>query len=621
VTYGTDDTTSIQNTIAAAGAAGGGNVFLPAGLYFVQTTATAGGLTWVLYNIYDNVTISGVGPSSIIRTTRAAELIYFTGAGKPGGIANWSTYLWQYTPFHQTAGLYPLAKQANTDLYPMSGTFARGAYTITLDSAPHAANFAPGDWIDIRTGEVLPSTTANADRELNQVLSVSSATITLRWPLAKGYQQEYWPGPATITHTDGVTTNASTTFTSAAGGFSASNTGQTISIAGAGVAGAALITTVTYVNATTLTLATAAGATTATASYTLGSAPVFLGSYPLLATNTTNTTGDPAPFGVQKVTSSVLQNFTVQDIQLQATSPTSPNGNALTGNCCYNLLVRNVHMVCTNSGVSIGADRASRYIGNTIYITNSYLTNGSYFISTSDGSVDILVADNTCEAPSSQGYMHVHEGSSQVRVVNSRFSAGVPSQDGDICSVRARAYDVRVIGNTFSGSGNQVAVYVDSTCTGGGFIAYNDITTPAPAAIEVDALGWHLGPNEVHGAAVNLVATDGAPLVIPGIVNGYSFVGKHATSVQTVTNGSAITLTNPIPRCISLTCSGAVTGVTISEPASIAVGTELLLINEAPSPSPGDTRPTTAMMESLRVGSSSCTTTSRVPSTSSMRGL
>lgn len=60
---------------------------------------------------------------------------------------------------------------------------------------------------------------------------------------------------------DGAVSSGSTSFTSAAGGFTTSDTGKTISIAGADVAGAALITTVTYVNATTLTLAVAASTT------------------------------------------------------------------------------------------------------------------------------------------------------------------------------------------------------------------------------------------------------------------------------------------------------------------------------------------------------------------------
>jgi hypothetical protein len=57
--------------------------------------------------------------------------------------------------------------------------------------------------------------------------------------------------------TDGVT-NGTTTFTSASGAFTTATTGRTLVCDVCGTAGAPLITTVTFVNATTLTLATAA---------------------------------------------------------------------------------------------------------------------------------------------------------------------------------------------------------------------------------------------------------------------------------------------------------------------------------------------------------------------------
>lgn len=501
----TDDTAAVAAAIAAAAAYGGGDVFFPYGTCLCTTTTTAGGLTWILGIAADNIRLRGVGPGSILKTTQAAELIYVTGAGKPAGILNWPTYLWQYTPFTQSGGVYPTATQAHSNLLPMSGVQAQGSYTITLTSSLNAATFAAGDWIDIRSGEILPSTTANADRELNQVISVSGAVITLRWPLAKAYAQEFWPATA----------------------------------------------------------------------------PVFLGAYAGSFTSTSNT-GDPAPFGVQKVTSSVLKSFAVTDMQLQALSPSSPNGNAISGNCCYGMHIERVTIAGTNSGVSFGADRATRYLNNNVYIQNSYLTNGCYFFSTSDGSVDVLVSGNSCDAPSSQGYMHVHEGSSNVRVLHNRFSAGNVAATGNICSVRGRANSISIVNNQFSGSGTQAALYVDPQCSGGGVIAHNDVIAPnASAAIEVDAAGWIVGPNTTHGGVINLVAADGSLAYYAGSFKAANFVGTRDGTVHTVTTGSTLTLPLPLPSQVSLTCAGAVTGFHLAvSGGSPQVGQRLTLINE-----------------------------------------
>ena len=69
--------------------------------------------------------------------------------------------------------------------------------------------------------------------------------------------------------TDGVT-NGTTTFTSASGSFTAAQTGQRIVINGAGVAGAPLETTITFVNSTTLTLGVAATSTASGQTWNLG---------------------------------------------------------------------------------------------------------------------------------------------------------------------------------------------------------------------------------------------------------------------------------------------------------------------------------------------------------------
>lgn len=74
----------------------------------------------------------------------------------------------------------------------------------------------------------------------------------------------------TRTVADGVATASSTTFTSATAAFVPQDAGQSISVTGAGAAGAVLNTTIaSYTNATTVVLAAAAGTTVSNASTTI----------------------------------------------------------------------------------------------------------------------------------------------------------------------------------------------------------------------------------------------------------------------------------------------------------------------------------------------------------------
>lgn len=78
---------------------------------------------------------------------------------------------------------------------PMTGTYARGGYSITLATASDAAGYAAGDWILIRTGQTLTTGTDNPIGEYNIVDAADAGTgvITLKLPLKNDYQQEQYP--------------------------------------------------------------------------------------------------------------------------------------------------------------------------------------------------------------------------------------------------------------------------------------------------------------------------------------------------------------------------------------------------------------------------------------------
>lgn len=186
----TDDVAAIQATIDAAAAAGGGTVFFPEGTYKLTASTTAGGQTWHLSIVKDNVWLDCAPGARLVSTVNAAAL-FITGQGKPAGVATYYSY-------DMLAATY---KQLNSA--------AAGAMSVTTTTAGDAATFAAGDFVYIRTGQLLAARTTEPDAEINQVVSVNAGTgvVKLRWPLAKPYAQEYFVSGTTGLTSTSVTAN------------------------------------------------------------------------------------------------------------------------------------------------------------------------------------------------------------------------------------------------------------------------------------------------------------------------------------------------------------------------------------------------------------------------------
>lgn len=200
----TDEVTAIQgainDAISAALAAGDGvkrEVHLPAGRYRLTSTTTSAGITHHLYIDGDYVRFTGPG---VLYSTVSAYMFLITGGAKPAGVSTWTSY--RYAKSGGTG--------TSATLYDLSGSYSQGDTSLTLATASEAGNFTAGDYIFIRTGQVL-STSAEGepDSEINQVLSADAGTgvITLKWPLAKAYAQEYYISGTTGLTSTSVTAN------------------------------------------------------------------------------------------------------------------------------------------------------------------------------------------------------------------------------------------------------------------------------------------------------------------------------------------------------------------------------------------------------------------------------
>lgn len=182
----TDDTAAIQAAIDAAGAAGGGVVYFPPtdDYYRLATTKSVGGITWHLDLDHSNLILQGAGARSLLRTdTASAAIALIWGADA----TTWSS-----------------TRIPNATVYTMTAA-TKGDTSVTLASASDADNFTVGDYVQIRTGQTLSTSTLQPDAELNQVVAIVGAVLTMRWPLAKSYAQEYF-----ISGTEGLTSTSVT---------------------------------------------------------------------------------------------------------------------------------------------------------------------------------------------------------------------------------------------------------------------------------------------------------------------------------------------------------------------------------------------------------------------------
>src|SRR3990167_1360923 len=153
-----DDTAEIDAVFAAISS--GTTVLFPAGTYIYNKGV---GTTGISLLGKDNITVIGYGAE--IRNT---------------GIS----HTFQYYP-----GEFP-----DLTYYTMTGNYAIGSVSVTLTTAADAGNFAPGDYIWIRTRQTItPSGTRRQPvAEINKIVTADAGTgvLTFLWPLAKPYTKD-----------------------------------------------------------------------------------------------------------------------------------------------------------------------------------------------------------------------------------------------------------------------------------------------------------------------------------------------------------------------------------------------------------------------------------------------
>jgi hypothetical protein len=199
----TDDRASVQLALDAIYAAGGGTLYFPDGDYLIGLRDTIPGgdpnfyisFSGVHLFVYgSNVTITGSPNARIlIREGHANSTCLFYGIGglrtpetveTLTDIPTWTSEVyWFNTAFAN----YPIYEIDPAD---------EGDGSIVLTDPADTANFSVGNGICIRSGQTLGTAgEAQPDGETNQITAIDVVTgeMTLLFPLAKGYVQEYFP--------------------------------------------------------------------------------------------------------------------------------------------------------------------------------------------------------------------------------------------------------------------------------------------------------------------------------------------------------------------------------------------------------------------------------------------
>lgn len=352
----TDDRAAIQSAIDAA--VGGGIVYFPkpSAYYKLEATSNFSGLATHLRVYGSNISLIGQG-SSTIRSDVAAAMVRFGPSNN-----------------------FALQGLIAYDIEPA----ARYEHTITLATEADATNFAVNDFVYIRTGQTLSSGINQPDAEINQIVVIDGAELTMRWPLCKAYAQEYF------------------------------------------ISGAAGLTSVAE-------------------------------------------TGNPAILGVANATSTVSRNVEIAGINWVSTG-----GNSVFNNgCMVGYKFHHNSGSCAGIFQSIGSFRDGVIEHNSVTITD---TNPSalWAFSADTGCSNISISWNDVVSRS-VAMLHVHEGSSQVRIQGNSLHSTQKDADTNSISIRGRGYDISILDNLIINSGRAYGIYVDDTCTGGGIIAGNTV--------------------------------------------------------------------------------------------------------------------------------------------------
>ena len=177
--------------------------------------------------------------------------------------------------------------------------------------------------------------------------------------------------------------------------------------------------------------------------------------------------GRPAPFGVGVVTDRTLQGIALRGLRFEsATSDYAVIGAGVVG-----LVIEDC-----SADVRMGFHSMGHTRDLTIRRCRLHINNRDdawvWWISTATGTSDVVIADNVCTAACS-AFLHLHEGSARVQVLNNVFITQPSQADRPAISVRSRGYGLTIRGNSIVNAGNTAMLFVGPEVETEGMLAGN----------------------------------------------------------------------------------------------------------------------------------------------------
>jgi hypothetical protein len=215
--------------------------------------------------------------------------------------------------------------------------------------------------------------------------------------------------------------------------------------------------------------------------------------------------GNPTPLAVVNATAIVLHDIKILGLTFRTTA--AAGRSSIESRQIVGYEIAGCRFEYTGS-MNLGTYRNGHIHDNEFDIAQTSGATGNWWASTDTGSSDIIIERNKFTA-SAAANLHIHEGSSRVTIRDNSFHCGsyVPTSGLNIISIRARAYDIRVLDNEIvhDGATGVIGVYIDPTCTGGGTVRGNTIRASGSAsAIKCGCAGWAIRDNTVRKGPVSL---------------------------------------------------------------------------------------------------------------------
>lgn len=205
--------------------------------------------------------------------------------------------------------------------------------------------------------------------------------------------------------------------------------------------------------------------------------------------------GQPAPFGIGVVTDRTLHNLAVRRLRFESTT----SDYAIIGAGVAGLVIEDCTADVRMGFHSMGHTRDLAIRRCRLHINNPEDA-WIWWMSTATGTTGAVITENVCTSACS-GFLHLHEGSADVQVLNNVLMSRPSNADRPTVSIRARGYGFTITGNSIINSGNTSMLFVGPEVETNGVLTGNSFHGAGNAVHAYYIANyerWQIGQNYVQ---------------------------------------------------------------------------------------------------------------------------